>query len=236
MNSTYAGQIQTGTDVFGSDGEKIGSVAGIADNYFVIEKGFILTTDIYVPMSTVTGVTDEGITLSMTKDQVENADWSHEPDDTSNDTSDDDASYATGAAGTAGTYAQETDSTYAGTDTDTTDGDVLERREERLVVDKDVEQTHVVEDRQAVDTPVTREEVTVERRSVDRPASGDSFTDESIDVPVYEERVEAGKESRVVEEPEVGKTSVTDTERVEETVRREELDIDDESGTTRQNR
>jgi uncharacterized protein (TIGR02271 family) len=121
---------------------------------------------------------------------------------------------------------------------------VLERREERLVVDKDVEQAgevhvgkHVVEDRQTVDVPVTREEVNIERRSVDRPADGgEAFTDDSIDVPVYEERVEAGKESRVVEELEIDKTAQTGTERVEETVRREEFDIDDNSGTTRTNR
>ncbi|MCA1569914.1 MAG: DUF2171 domain-containing protein [Chloroflexi bacterium] len=218
MDSTHANQIETGTDVFGSDGEKIGSVAGIGDTHFVIEKGFILTTDIYVPMSAVTGVTEDGVTLAMTKEQVENADWSHEPDDTSSDTSDDDASYATGAAGTAGTYAQDTGpyaqdtGTYAhGTDTDSTvDGDPLERREERLTGLE--ERLAAVEDRQAADDPVTREDVTVERQSTDRPVSADSFTDDSIDVPVYEE------------------------EPAGDTVRREDDDIDDGTGTTRPNR
>jgi uncharacterized protein (TIGR02271 family) len=71
---------------------------------------------------------------------------------------------------------------------------------------------------------------------VDRPAGGDAFTEDSIDVPVYEETVDVDKESRVVEELEVGKTARTDTAHVEETVRREEFDIDDETGTTRQNR
>jgi uncharacterized protein (TIGR02271 family) len=236
MNNTYATQIQTGTDVYGSDGEKIGSVAGIADNYFVIEKGFIFTTDIYVPMSAVTSVDDDRITLSMTKDQVENSDWTHEPAD--DDHHDDLGEGTVAATGTV-------DDTYATTDVDTSrDSGVLERREERLVVDKDVEQAgevhvgkHVVEDRQTVDVPVTREEVNIERRSVDRPADGgEAFTEDSIDVPVYEERVEAGKESRVVEELEIDKTAQTGTERVEETVRREEFDIDDNSGTTRTNR
>jgi uncharacterized protein (TIGR02271 family) len=84
--------------------------------------------------------------------------------------------------------------------------------------------------------PVTREEVHMERRSVDRPASGDAIREDSVDVPVYEERVETGKEARVVEELEVGKTAETDTKRVSDTVRREEFDIDDDSGTTRENR
>jgi uncharacterized protein (TIGR02271 family) len=228
MQNTYASQIQTGTDVYGSDGEKVGTIAGVADNYFVIEKGFIFTTDIYVPMSAVAGVDDDRVMLSMTKDQVESEDWTNEP-----------------VEDMAGTHA--TDDTYADLDTGTRaaqgDREVLERREERLVVDKDVEQAgevhvgkHVVEDRQSVDVPVTREEVTIDRRSVDRPATGDSLTDESLDVPVYEERVDAGTESRVVEELEVGKTAVTDTEPVEQTVRREEFDIDDQAGSTRQNR
>ena len=79
MRNTSGNQIKTGTDVYGSDGEKIGSIAGVADNYFVIEKGFIFTTDIYVPMSAVARVDDDKVMLSMTKDQVENEDWTREP-------------------------------------------------------------------------------------------------------------------------------------------------------------
>ncbi|MBA2265580.1 MAG: DUF2382 domain-containing protein, partial [Chloroflexi bacterium] len=76
------------------------------------------------------------------------------------------------------------------------------------------------------DVPVTREEVTITRRAVDRPTTGETLTDASVDVPVYEERVRTGKEARVVEELELGKTVKTDTERVTDTVRREEFDID----------
>ena len=36
MRNTSGNQIKTGTDVYGSDGEKIGCIAGVADNYFVI--------------------------------------------------------------------------------------------------------------------------------------------------------------------------------------------------------
>lgn len=231
---TYGTDIQTGTSVYSSDGEKIGDVAGVADTYFVIEKGFIFTTDIYVPMSAVSSADDDGINLSLTKDEVENSDWSHQPADDL-------------GAGTTDADATDTDTGFATRDTGhataDVDRDVLERREERLSVDKQAQQAgavhvgkHVVEERQAVDVPVTREEVSIDRRSVDRPAGGEAFTEDSIDVPVYEERVEASKEARVVEELEVGKTATTDTQRVEETVRREEFDIDDEAGTTGRNR
>lgn len=231
MRDTYTTQIETGTSVYGSDGEKIGEVAEVSNDYFVIEKGFIFTTDLFVPMSAIAGVDEDGVRLSMTKDQVENSDWSEAP--VAGTVHDTDDTYAAG----------RTDDTYARTDTDVTDGDRLERREERLAVDRDTQQAgsvhvgkHVEEDVQSVDVPVTREEVTIDRHSVDRPASGEAFTEDSIDVPVYEETVDVDKESRVVEELEVGKTARTNTAHVEETVRREEFDIDDETGTARRDR
>ncbi len=116
-------------------------------------------------------------------------------------------------------------------DRDVADRDVLERREERLTVDKDVEQVgtvrvgkRVVEDEQSVDVPVTREDVTITRRAVDRD-TGDTLDEESVDIPVYAENVETGKDTRVVEELEIGKTTKTDTRRVSDTVRREEFEV-----------
>ncbi|MFN2419561.1 MAG: DUF2382 domain-containing protein [Candidatus Limnocylindria bacterium] len=49
-------------------------------------------------------------------------------------------------------------------------------------------------------------------------------------VPIYEERAEATKDARVIEKLNLNKAAYTDTERVEETVRREEFDIDDSRG------
>ncbi len=220
MQTDYATQIQTGTDVYGSDGEKIGDVAGVSNTYFIIEKGFFFTTDIYVPMSAVSSLDEDGIRLSLTKDEIENGDYANEPTGDSYDT---DATAATGyAAGSA-------------IDHDSDEEDVLERREERLTVDKQTEKAgevrvgkRVVEEQQSIDVPVTREEVTIERRDVDRPATGEAFTEESLEVPVYEERVETGKEARVVEELEVDKTATTETARVQDTVRREEFEIEGE--------
>jgi uncharacterized protein (TIGR02271 family) len=233
MHSTYDQQIEQGDDVYGSDGEKIGTIAAVAGNHFIIEKGFIFKTDLYVPLSAIAGTDDDGVRLSMTKAQIENEDWSEAPLDDGS---------TTGYAGDGGYATDAADRSYESSDRaygSTTDTDRLERSEEHLTVDKRAEEAgrvqvgkHVVEERQAVDVPVTREQVTIERRAVDRPAgSGETFSDEEIEVPVYEERVEAGKEARVVEELEVGKTATTDTAHVEETVRREEFEIDDTTGS-----
>ncbi len=122
-----------------------------------------------------------------------------------------------------------------------TEEERLRLHEERLNVDKERVQTgevnvskHVVEDQQSIEVPVEREEVYVERRKVDHNASGtDAFVDEndSIHVPLSEEKVVVSKEDVVSEEIVVGKRKVRDTETVSETVRREEADIDEGTDT-----
>jgi hypothetical protein len=77
--------------------------------------------------------------------------------------------------------------------------------------------------------PVTREEVVIERRPVNRrPSDRPIGEGETIEVPVREEVVDVEKRAVVYEEVEIGKRAVQDTERVTETVRREEARIDRE--------
>ena len=111
----------------------------------------------------------------------------------------------------------------------------LRLHEERLHVDKERVKTgdvnvgkHVVEEEQSVEVPVSREKVDIERRAVyDETAAGEVFDDgENIHIPVMEEKVEVTKRPVVNEEIVVSKREVQDTETVNETVRREEADID----------
>lgn len=109
-------------------------------------------------------------------------------------------------------------------------------REERLSVDKEeVERGEVtlhkdvVEEEQSFDVPVMREEVYVERRPVNEYESESDVNefkmqqdDETIRVPITEERLEVTKKPYVSEEIVVGKRQVEDTETVNETVKREE--------------
>jgi len=89
----------------------------------------------------------------------------------------------------------------------------------------------VVEEEQTLAVPVTEERVTVQRRAVDREATGDdaSFQGGTIDVPVRGEEVDIEKRARVTEEIEIGKEAVGRTERVSDTVRREQVRVDDTS-------
>lgn len=128
-----------------------------------------------------------------------------------------------------------------GTDRDRvagTDEEHLRLHEERLNVGKERVQSgevnvgkHTVEERQHVEVPVEREEVVVERRPVNEETvagAGDRTYDENeeIHIPLTEERVEVSKKDVVAEEIVVGKRKVQDTEVVDETVRREEADIE----------
>ncbi|MFC5604206.1 YsnF/AvaK domain-containing protein [Sporosarcina koreensis] len=119
-----------------------------------------------------------------------------------------------------------------------TEEEKMRLHEERLNVDKEeVERGEVtlhkdvVEEEQSFDVPVMREEVYVERRPVNEYESDlDEFKmmqdDQTIRVPITEERLEVTKQPYVSEEIVVGKRQVEDTETVNETVRREEAHFD----------
>ena len=89
-------------------------------------------------------------------------------------------------------------------------------------------------DRERMEVPTRHEEVTVERVPVDSETSEADIGDEEIRVPVTEEEVVTEKRPAAKEEVRVRKDVVEDTEVVEDDVRREEVDVDDEStGRTR---
>jgi uncharacterized protein (TIGR02271 family) len=212
-----------------ADGDKIGDVVEVNPDFVVAESdgGFLGLGErrlYYVPRSHIAREDGEDWYLSIDKDQVEAMDWRNAPAEStwSTDWSQGEASLDT---------------------TERREGTRIRRYEEELDVRKVDRQAgevtvtkNVVEDTKTVEVPVRREEVHVERRAVSGEASNLSsddaaFSGESIRVPVMEEDVEVRKVPRAVEEIEITKSATEDTKRVEETVRREEVDVDD---TTRQ--
>ncbi len=93
----------------------------------------------------------------------------------------------------------------------------------------------MVSEQRTVEVPVTREEVYVERHAVDRRPAERPISDqgETIEVPVTEEEVTVEKRPVVYEEVEVGKRTTQETESVDDTVRREELRVDDRAQAVR---
>ena len=84
-------------------------------------------------------------------------------------------------------------------------------------------------DRERVEVPTRREEVHVDRVPIDNESSGVEIGEEEISVPLTEEEVVVEKRPIAKEEVRIRKDVVEDTEVVEEDVRREEVEIDDET-------
>jgi len=111
----------------------------------------------------------------------------------------------------------------------------IELKEEQLRAEKERVQAgevrvrkEVVSEERTIDVPVTREEVVVERRPAAEgsTASGRIDDEEEIRIPLMEEEVRVEKTPVVREEVTLRKQQVRDTERVSDTVRREEARIE----------
>jgi uncharacterized protein (TIGR02271 family) len=239
--STNHGNLKQGTDVYGSDDAKVGSIAALYPNYLVVEKGFWFPTDYYIPVSAINRIDDDRVYLSVTKDAALNQGWDAVPAnyDTAAPVGDYDNAVPPATYDTAG---HGTDYGTAAHRTDTGERTTISVHEEELTASrqpKDVGRVRiekdVVSEERTIDVPVTEERVRVERHAVDRPvnaADGTAFKDEVIDVPVYGEEVTAEKRVRVAEEIDVTKEQAQRTERVTGTVRREDVRVvDDATGT-----
>jgi uncharacterized protein (TIGR02271 family) len=121
-----------------------------------------------------------------------------------------------------------------GKDEDTTketdDGAKLLLRKEELDIDKSRVETgnvelskEIIEEHKSVDVPVTREEVVIERKVFNNEQSDSPITDEeTIRIPVSEERVEVDKHTVITGEISAHKRDVEDAKHIDETLRREE--------------
>lgn len=119
----------------------------------------------------------------------------------------------------------------------TTD-DAMTRSEEQLKVGTQTREAgrarlrkHVVTEEQTVTVPVSREEVTIEREPItdanrDQATAGPEISEEEHEVVLLEERPVVQKETVAVERVKLGKQTVTDTEQVTESVRKEQIDTD----------
>ncbi len=214
MESANVGQIQEGWNAYDAKREHIGDAIEIGSDYVLVQKGLFFPKDLYIPLSAVTSVdaANANFFVDVTKETVEMIGWDSPP----------------AKASTDGGW----DASRATSDTFT-----VPVREERIEAEKRSREAgevtvdkRVVEQQQEFDVPVTHEEVEVTRRRVDRPADADdTIVDdgETIRVPLRAEDVDVRKDTRVVEEVEISKRPVTKTKRVSETVRREEIDVDE---------
>jgi len=221
--------IRRGAEVRSADDAKLGKVIGVEGPSLIVEKGFLFPTDFYVPTSAIASADGDTVYLTVGKDEAQASDWGQPPT----------AVTERRGTTTAATAAQST-TTSAGTAATGAEGDVLRvpvHEEELTATKRPVEQgavrveKDVVTEEQTLDVPVTEERARVTRRTVDREATGDptAFQEGTVEVPLKGEEVDVAKRVRVAEEVDVEKEAVQQTKRVDDTVRREEVHVKDET-------
>ena len=81
MDSGQQMSFSEGADVVGSDGNKVGEVVAVHQNYLVVEKGFFFPTDYYIPTSAVASSDGDKVYLTVTKDAALDQGWDQAPAD-----------------------------------------------------------------------------------------------------------------------------------------------------------
>lgn len=72
--------IEVGVDVVGSCGHKIGEVVDVRPGHLVVEKGFLVPEDIYVPKSAIASADEHHLTLNVSRDVSEHSGWETDPE------------------------------------------------------------------------------------------------------------------------------------------------------------
>ncbi len=185
--------VQPGTDVYGSDGEKLGSVDTIEGDYLVLRKGFFFPKDHYVPFSAIAGHTEDRIDLNVSSSQATNQDWDQVPTGTTTTTT----SYATNdldrvpVGGTTESIGVD-DTSRTGYDTTVGTAAPIDEVDTTPFEHRTGGVAHHETD-QDIRVPVVEEELTATTRSVERGAvrveTHVTEREETLSVPVTEERV-----------------------------------------------
>jgi len=221
-SNTNMGEVMKGAEVYDANGEKVGKVVEVGRNSFKVEKGFIFHKDMHLPMSAVARMHDNHIHLNVAKDQVmtmgaeqlpaEGHEW-----------------YGMNTRETGRT----TDRAMTGREGENISVPVVEEELKAGVREKEGGMArvtkNVVEEQKSIDVPVQHEEVFVSERAVNRAATPEDMKmmDRDIEVPLKQQEVVTSKEAVVTGEVNIRKDVKRDTERVTDTVRREEVHVED---------
>lgn len=227
----------TNKTAYAMNGEKLGSVEGaLVDEvsgrirYFIVDVGGWFTSkDVLVPAGLARIAGDEIYFDSLTKDQVKAMD-DYDPDYNYN--------YEEQNVRDRKVFNTPVANAYDATPTELNEKhydapNTLQLLEERLTVNKDrivagllQVGKHVVSENRTVNVELQEEQAHIQRTPVNQPTSATIGDDaRTIEVQLEAERANVAKQTYVTEEVNVGKVAQSRTETINETVRREELDV-----------
>ena len=246
----------SGATVRDPAGEKIGKLSQVylddqtgAPEWVTVRTGLFGTKESFVPLADA-DIRGDDLVVSMDKATVSGAPQVEEDGHlsetqetelyryyglTDSSTTGDGTDRRTDLTGAAGVVGQDT----SGPTTD----DAMTRSEEHLTAGIQQVETgkarlrkHVVTETQQVQVPVSREEVTLEREPItkanrDAAYSGGNITEEEHEVTLTAQRPVVTTETEAVERIRLGKETIADTETVSGEVRKEQVELDDPTGT-----
>ncbi len=228
--------------------------------WVTVNTGLFGTNESFVPLAQAS-VVDGGVSVPYTKDQVKDApnidDSGHITEAqeqelyqyygipyTTEGSTFADTSQLGQATTETGQYAAGAQETVGRDTSGPVTDDAMTRSEEQLHVGTEQVQTGKVRLRKYIVTenvtqtvPVSHEEVRVEREPItaeNMPAAvdGPDLSEEEHEVTLSEERVVVGKETVPVERVRLDKDTVTENQQVDETIRKEQIDIDGDTTST----
>jgi len=237
-----------GQDLMGADGEKLGTIEEIyldtesnQPEWALITSGLFGSKQSFVPIS---GASRDGESVSVPFDKATVKDApSVDPDGRLSEREEQELYRHYGLEyGSDDGDARDSGTTGRDTSGPTTD-DAMTRSEEELRVGTTEREAgrvrlkkYVVEDEVTQTVPVRREEVRVEREpitdaNVDDATDGPAISEEEHEVVLHEEEPVAEKRNVPKERVRLDKEAHTEERQVSETVRKEEIDVDDARGS-----
>jgi uncharacterized protein (TIGR02271 family) len=225
--------VRTGMFVMGTQGERIGKVIRCDDETFIVEKGVFFPKDYELRYDHITDISGGTIRYALTdflrgRDAVAErpaAATAHE------------AAPPAGAATNGATAAAATATSRRGESPAERDEIRIPLMREEIGIEKVARESGHVRIHKTVHTeekhfsvPVTREEVIIEHVAVGRDAAlgaDASFSEDTVDVPLYEEEVRVSKRS-ILDEEVVVRTVARSVEREGSALlRHEEAEVED---------
>jgi uncharacterized protein (TIGR02271 family) len=253
-----------GATLVGSDGDKIGTIDSIylddqtgEPEWALVNTGLFGTKSSFVPLAQASGSGDQ-VQVPYDKQLVKDAPqidpdqhlaeaeeqqlWRHYGLD-----------YGSGYSDTAdrdrdGIYDQVQDTAVEGDTSGPTTDDAMTRSEEELQVGTQTRERgrarlrkYVVTETQQVTVPVQREEVRLEREPItdanlDAATSGPAISEEEHEVTLHEETPVVEKRAVPRERVRLDTETVTEERQVAEEVRKEQIDVQGDQSTDRDNR
>jgi uncharacterized protein (TIGR02271 family) len=215
--------LREGMAVFGADGDKVGKIQAVYPRYIVVEKGFFFPTDYYIPMSAIASTDGDRVYLAVSKDDALHRGWDAPPFDLEDSTdyptmAQDDMVVDQAPAG-------KTESVRVPVHEERLGAQVRTEDAGSVRIHKDV-----VTEEQTISVPVRQEQVRVEWKEPTGAAPSETaFEEGTIEVPVRREVADVQKQTYQTGELEVTKEAGQRTEQVSDTVRREVVDVEDET-------